>query len=172
MNHLPIQASVFILCLLIAGIKSLKMRPQDLHALGTEPEQQDDELNAVLTLQQVLQSNLLILNLFILVFLATIYGLFQAIALGFVWLVIVNLLAGTHWLHSRAQRLALKHRKQLVSVAVALKPALNLLDGSRFFIIKRSFSSKEELSDMISKSSGVLDKEEKERLRAVLRSKD
>lgn len=178
MHNIIAQIGAFLIVLVIAGVSSLRLAPEDIaeHLPEQSSEtKQDNQLEALLKLQQVLQSNLLIVNLLLLYLLATAnYGLFQIIAFAFIWLVVAHLLAATAAVKRRAKRLAINHLPALIKIAQGLQPALNLLDNSRFLITKRpgSITSKGELLNAVNNSKGVLSQDEKQRIRHILAEAD
>jgi hypothetical protein len=178
MHNIIAQLGALLIVLVIAGVSSLRLTPEDI--AGHLPEQsseekQDDQLEALLKLQQVLQSNLLIVNLLLLYLLATAnYDIFQIIAFAFIWLVAVHLLAATTAVKQRAKRLAITHLPTLIKIAQGMQPALNLLDNSRFLITKRpgSITSKGELLNAVNSSKGILSQDEKQQIRHILAESD
>ncbi|HSX43347.1 MAG TPA: hypothetical protein VLF59_04650 [Candidatus Saccharimonadales bacterium] len=178
MHNIIAQAGALLIVLVIAGISSLRLTPEDI--AGHLPEQssekkQNSQLEALLKLQQVLQSNLLIVNILLLYLLATAnYDIFQIIAFAFIWLVAVHLLAAAAGVKRRARRLAIDHLSRLIKIAEGMQPALSLLDNSRFLITKRpnSITSKGELLNAINSSKGVLSQDEKQRIRHILAEAD
>lgn len=167
---------MFLLALIIAGVKSIDLDPAQLlkqAQKGTNDNSQSTnrQASALLHLQQVLKSNLLIINLFLLTLLATAnYGVFQIVGFAFIWLVVVHLLAAAKGVEKRAQQFTHRHLPSLLRLAAALEPALKLLDDSRFLNIKREriFYTRGELLEAIQKSKGVLTTSEKQQFEAVL----
>lgn len=147
----------------------MQFRPEELKSSDNHPTPR--RIEALLALQQVLQSNLLILNILLLLLLATTsFQLFQILGLAFMSLVVVHLLAGASRLKKRSKRIALRHLESLLAVANALQPALNLLDNTRFIITtkRKQFTSKTELLDALAHTEGVFTKAEKRQIRAIL----
>jgi hypothetical protein len=166
MNNYIAQLILFILVLVLAGLKSLRIEPTEVP--GTTNEKQ---LQALLRLQEVLQSNLLLLNILLLALLAlSSYGIFQILAFAFGWLVVIHLLAAAATLGKHAHRVALRYLHPLLKIAAALRPALDLLDNTRFIITRKSntFSSKQELLQAVRKSRGILDTQEREAIEKLL----
>lgn len=166
MDNLIAQLAVLALVLILAGLKSLRIEPAEVPKT-TNPK----KLQALLKLQEVLQSNLLLLNIILLLLLAlSSYGIFQILAFGFCWLVIIHLLTAAAGLGKKAHQLALRHLPALLKLAAALRPALDLLDNTRFIITRKtnSFSSKEELLQAVRKSRGVLSEQERADVERIL----
>jgi len=166
MNNYIAQLTVLVLALVLAGLKSLRIEPTEVPETTGQKQ-----LLALLKLQDVLQSNLLLLNIILLLLLAlSSYGIFQILAFGFCWLVVIHLLTAAAGLGKQAHRLALRHLPALLKLAAALRPALDLLDNTRFIITRKtnSFSSKEELLQAIRKSRGVLSKQEHDDVERIL----
>jgi hypothetical protein len=176
MHNIVVQLCIFLLALIIAGVKSIDLDPAQLlkqAQKGTNDNSQSTnrQASALLHLQQVLKSNLLIINLFLLTLLATAnYGVFQIVGFAFIWLVVVHLLAAAKGVEKRAQQFTHRHLPSLLRLAAALEPALKLLDDSRFLNIKREriFYTRGELLEAIQKSKGVLTTSEKQQFEAVL----
>ncbi|HSX02307.1 MAG TPA: hypothetical protein VLI05_03245 [Candidatus Saccharimonadia bacterium] len=179
LDNLFLQIIIALLVVLAAGMKSLRFAPShetdfEIHrraADGDAEAKREQEIRAIIPLQQSFRHiDLLILNILVVVYVANSYELFKSIALAFIWLVAVNLLASNQWFHRHAQWLAVRHRKWLSKAAGALEPVLNLLGNSRFFAVKRqtSFSSKEELLKGIEESRDILSPHEKRQIRDIL----
>jgi len=177
MHNIIVQICMLALALLIAGVKSIDLNPTQLleHAEDKQKDEDgpsaDQQVTALLHLQQVLQSNLLIINLFLLALLATAdYSIFQIVAFAFLWLVGVYLLAATAFVQKRAQAYTRKHLSGLLRLAAGLEPALKVLDDSRFLSMKRdrTFYTRGELLKAALDSKGILTKDEKRQLRALL----
>ncbi|HSW65689.1 MAG TPA: hypothetical protein VLI54_00940 [Bacillota bacterium] len=166
MTNYIAQLIVLALVLVLAGLKSLHIEPTEVPEATSQKQ-----LQALLKLQEVLQSNLLLLNIILLLLLAlSSYGIFQILAFGFCWLVVIHLLTAAAGLGKRAHQLALRHLSVLLKLAAALKPALDLLDNTRFIITRKnnSFSSKQELLQAVRKSRGLLSKEEHSEIERIL----
>jgi hypothetical protein len=173
MDHLTAHAAVLVIALLIAGVMSVRIQQSDVADLVAEQEGQSSkkgqQLEALLQLQQLLQSSLLLFNLFWIVLLWVTHDLILSIILAFGWLIVIHYLAGTDWMHRAAQAYAMRHRRGLFRAAASVKPVLDLLDNVRFVITRRpSFASKAELINAISKSQDVLTKRERKELIRVL----
>ncbi len=159
---------VFLTCIVIAGAKSLKF---ESHELGHNAHLTPQRIGALLKMQQVLQSNLLILNILLLLLVSiTSFDIFQILGLAFIWLIVVHLLAASVRVQHTAKRLAKQHLKALVTLATGIEPALNLLDSTRLIVtIKpKRFTSKSELLESISQSTGVFTDTEQSQIRAIL----
>jgi hypothetical protein len=162
-------ASAILLCFVIAGVKSVRFQPSELESVPGAHS--SGRLESLLKLQQVLQSNLLVLNMLLLLLLAVAdLGIFQVLALAFVGLVMVHMLANADRLKRRSKRYALRHLDSLLAVAKALRPALNLLDDTRFIITtkRKPFTSRTELLDAVENSAGFLSVSERQQIRAVI----
>jgi len=176
MHNIVVQLCMLLLAVIIAGVKSIDLDPSQLlkQAEGdtkSDNQSADRQTNALLHLQQVLKSNLLIINLFLLTLLASAdYSIFQIIGFAFLWLVVVHLLAAAKGIEERAEHFTKHHLPGLLRLAAALEPALKLLDDSRFLNLKRdrTFYTRGELLEAIQKSKGVLSKAEKQQFEAIL----
>ncbi len=176
MHNIVVQLCMLLLAVIIAGVKSIDLDPSQLLKQAESDTKSNDQsadrqTNALLHLQQVLKSNLLIINLFLLTLLASAdYSIFQIIGFAFLWLVVVHLLAAAKGIEERAEHFTKHHLPGLLRLAAALEPALKLLDDSRFLNLKRdrTFYTRGELLEAIQKSKGVLSKAEKQQFEAIL----
>jgi len=178
LHNIILQTCLLLVAILIAGVKSLDFTSKVSEFQKDISKGNDDtqrQINALLLLQQVLQSNLLILNIFILTFLAiSQYSIYQDVAFAFLWLISVHLLANTAFLQRRARTYTQKHFKQLLRLAVGLQPALALLSDSRLLVMRNSkhVYSRTELIDAIENSKDVLTPNEREAIQAILAGAD
>ena len=174
-HNIILQSCVLVSAIIIAGVKSLDLRPDQLYDHHKKSDKHNNidgrQVTALLHLQQVLQSNLLILNIFVLTFLAASeFNIYQDVAFAFVWLVGVHLLANTELIQKRAQAFTKKHLVKLLHLAAGLQPALALLDDSRFLALRnqKRFYSRAELLEAILESKAILTSSEKKQIEAII----